>query len=108
MDSDVEVYRLFVLYYINFCTDLVITLKLIKVFWNQKPWVNKEARELLKIRDVAYKAQDTASYSLAKANLKHRYNAGTMMQAKSTSIPLPAQPELSLERNDIRSVIAEN
>lgn len=92
MDSDVEVYRLFVLYYINFCTDLVITLKLIKVFWNQKPWVNKEARELLKIRDVAYKAQDTASYSLAKANLKHRYNAGTMMQAKSTSIPY--QPSL--------------
>lgn len=93
MDSDVEVYRLFVLYYINFCTDLVITLKLIKVFWNQKPWVNKEARELLKIRDVAYKAQDTASYSLAKANLKHRYNAGTMMQAKSTSIPY--QPSLN-------------
>lgn len=46
-------------------------LQLIKVYWNQKPWVNEEARELLKIRDVAYKAQDTASYSLAKANLKH-------------------------------------
>ncbi|KAK3532935.1 hypothetical protein QTP70_003799 [Hemibagrus guttatus] len=49
--ADLEEYSSSVLAYITFCTDTVLTTKTIKVFPNQKPWLARKVRSLLKARN---------------------------------------------------------
>ena len=44
--------------YINFCVDLNISRKTSKVYPNNKPWVSKELRDLLKVKNQALVAGD--------------------------------------------------
>ncbi|KAK3543143.1 hypothetical protein QTP70_011677 [Hemibagrus guttatus] len=53
-----------------FCTDTVLTTKTIKVFPNQKPWLDRKVRSLLKARNVAYRSGDRLAYSNAQRELK--------------------------------------
>ncbi|KAK3560215.1 hypothetical protein QTP86_000764 [Hemibagrus guttatus] len=70
--ADLEEYRSSILAYIAFCTDTVLTTKTIKVFPNQKPWLDRKVCSLLKalvptclksttIVPVPKKQQDAAS-----------------------------------------------
>ncbi|KAK0152118.1 hypothetical protein N1851_006483 [Merluccius polli] len=51
-------------------TDSVTTLKRITTFPNQKPWMNREVRALLKAHDIAFRSGDRRAYSSSRANLK--------------------------------------
>lgn len=59
-----------VLCYIKNCIETVTVDKCIRIYPNQKPWMNKKVRQLLKERNNAFKSGDTAIYSTARANLK--------------------------------------
>ncbi|KAK3508817.1 hypothetical protein QTP70_009615 [Hemibagrus guttatus] len=68
--TDSNTYTPFVLDHINTCIDNVTTVKHVKHFPNQKPWMNSEVRLLMKARDAAFKFGDTEDYSRARVNLK--------------------------------------
>jgi len=53
--SDLESYTSAVLSYVQFCTDAVLPTKTVKVFPNQKPWMDGTVRPLLKAQDSAYR-----------------------------------------------------
>lgn len=44
--------------------------KKVRVFPNQKPWMNTTVQTLLKARDAAYRSGDTARNSTARTDLK--------------------------------------
>lgn len=78
--ADLEKYTTSVLAYVHFCTDTVLTTKTIRVFPNQKPWLDSTVCMLLKARDAAYRSGDMLVYSRARRDLnkgikeaKHRY-----------------------------------
>ncbi|KAI4896218.1 hypothetical protein NFI96_025832, partial [Prochilodus magdalenae] len=68
--ADLDEYASSVMGYIHFCTENVLPKKTIKVFPNQKPWVNKSVRALIKSRDEAFRSGDRLAYSAAQRNLK--------------------------------------
>ncbi|KAK3567875.1 hypothetical protein QTP86_027317 [Hemibagrus guttatus] len=68
--ADLEEYSSSVLAYIAFCTIIVLTTKTIKVFPNQKPWLDRKVRSLLKARNIAYRSGDRLAYSNARRELK--------------------------------------
>lgn len=70
VDSDLDQYTSSVLLYINFCTENVTTVKKIHDFPNEKLWLNNKVRNLLRLRDAAYRANDITAYNLAKSILK--------------------------------------
>ncbi|KAK3555550.1 hypothetical protein QTP86_021778 [Hemibagrus guttatus] len=55
---------------INMCIDNITTVKHVKHFPNQKPWMNSEVCLLLKARDAAFKSGSAEDYSRARAKLK--------------------------------------
>lgn len=59
-----------VLCYIKNCTDNVTEDKTIRVYPNRKPWMTQRVQQLLKDRNTAFRAGDSALYSAARANLK--------------------------------------
>lgn len=64
--TDIETYASSVLDYINICINNVTTHKLIKTFPNQKPWMNREIRLLLKARGAAFRSGDAEAYSSSR------------------------------------------
>ncbi|KAK3562124.1 hypothetical protein QTP86_030125, partial [Hemibagrus guttatus] len=64
----INTYTSSVLDHINMCIDNVTTVKHVKHFPIQKPWMNSEVHLLLKARDTAFKSGDAEDYS--RANLK--------------------------------------
>ena len=69
-DGDLDVFTDTVLCYIKNCVDTVTVEKRIPVYPNQKPWMTREVKQLLKDRNTALKTGDRALYSTARANLK--------------------------------------
>ena len=67
---DLDVYTQTVLFYITACVDTVTVNKQVKVFPNQKPWINNTVQTLFKARDTAYRSGDTVRYSSASPDLK--------------------------------------
>src|SRR4029434_4710065 len=61
--TDINAYASSVLDFINTNINSVTTLKQITTFPNQKPWMNREVRLLLKARDTAFRSGDTQAYS---------------------------------------------
>ena len=68
--TDINAYASSVLDFINTNINSVTTLKQITTFPNQKPWMNREVRLLLKARDIAFRSGDTQAYSSSRADLK--------------------------------------
>ncbi|KAK0135194.1 RNA-directed DNA polymerase from mobile element jockey [Merluccius polli] len=68
--SDLETYTTSVLDYVQFCTDAVLPTKTIKVFPNQKPWMDSTVRSLLRARDTAFRSGDRLAYSSARRELR--------------------------------------
>ena len=69
-DSNLEAYTSSVLDYVQFCTDAVLPTKTIRVFPNQKPWMDSMVRSLLRHRDAAFRSGDRLAYSTARRDLK--------------------------------------
>lgn len=69
-DDNIDTYTSSVLCYIKCCRDNVITMKRIRVFPNNKPWMTKDVQLLLKARNTAFRSGDPQQYSSARANLK--------------------------------------
>ncbi|KAI5617008.1 gastrula zinc finger protein XlCGF28.1-like, partial [Silurus asotus] len=67
---DIDCYTSSVLDYISSTTNGVTTQKQIITYPNQKPWMNKEVRLLLKARTTAFRSGDAQAYSTSRANLK--------------------------------------
>lgn len=42
----------------------------VRIFPNQKPWMNPEVRRLLRERNIAFRSGDSGVYSAARANLR--------------------------------------
>uniref|UniRef100_A0AAY4BNL9 Reverse transcriptase domain-containing protein n=1 Tax=Denticeps clupeoides TaxID=299321 RepID=A0AAY4BNL9_9TELE len=68
--TDIDIYTSSVLNYINTTIDTVTTQKQITTYPNQKPWMNKEVRLLLKARNNAFRSGDAQAYGISRANLK--------------------------------------
>ena len=68
--TDLDQYASSVLDYISETTDSVTTQKRITMYPNQKPWMNRDVRLLLKARNTAFRSGDAHAYSTARANLK--------------------------------------
>ena len=66
--ADLEEYTSAVLAYLHFCTETVMTTKTIKVFPNQKPWLDRNMRLLL--GDAAFRSGDKPAYKSARRDLK--------------------------------------
>src|SRR4029434_9224789 len=68
--QDLEVYTSTVLCYIKHCVDTVTVDRRIRVYPNQKPWMTKEVKVLLKDRSAHLRSGDEAQYRTARANLR--------------------------------------
>ncbi|KAI3375358.1 hypothetical protein L3Q82_021851 [Scortum barcoo] len=68
--TDLDGYTSSVLSYLKFFTDAVLPTKTIKVFPNQKPWLDSTVKPLLKACDAAYRSGDKLDYSIAWKELK--------------------------------------
>ena len=68
--TDVDTYTSAVMSYINTCIDNVTSVKRLKIFTYQKPWMNAEVRLLQKVCDTAFRSGDAEAYSSARAVLK--------------------------------------
>ncbi|KAI5617022.1 gastrula zinc finger protein XlCGF28.1-like [Silurus asotus] len=68
--TDINCYTSSVLDYISSTTDSVTTQKQIITYPNQRPWMNKEVRLLLKARTTAFRSGDAQAYSTSRNNLK--------------------------------------
>ncbi|KAI3360620.1 hypothetical protein L3Q82_002486 [Scortum barcoo] len=71
--TDLDGYTSSVLSYLKFCTDAVLPTKTIKVFPNQKPWLDSTVKPLLKACDTAYRSGDKLAYSIARKRTEKRH-----------------------------------
>lgn len=68
--TDLDRYATSVLDHISLTTHSVTTQKQITMYPNQKPWMNRDVRLLLKARNTAFRSGDAQAYSAARAKLK--------------------------------------
>ncbi|KAI3360890.1 hypothetical protein L3Q82_012903, partial [Scortum barcoo] len=68
--TNIESYSHSVLEYITTTIDSVTTERQITTYPNQKPWMNKEVRLLLKARNSAFRSGDAQAYCTSRADLK--------------------------------------
>ncbi len=71
-DDDIEVYSDTVMCFIRKCIENVVLTKTIRIYPNQKPWINSDVRVALSARTSAFKSGNTddrkqASYDLRKS-----------------------------------------
>ena len=69
-EDNIDIYASSVLFYIKCCMENITTTKQIRVFPNNKPWMNRGVRLLLKTRKTAFHSGDVQRYKTARANLK--------------------------------------
>ncbi len=71
-DDDIEAYSDSVTYFIRKCIEDVVPTKIIRIYPNQKPWINSDVRSALSARTSAFKSGNTddrkqASYDLRRS-----------------------------------------
>ncbi len=71
-DDDIEAYSDTVTFFIRKCIDDVVPTKTIRIYPNQKPWINSDVRSALSARTSAYKSGNSddrkqASYDLRRS-----------------------------------------
>ncbi|KAI3362790.1 hypothetical protein L3Q82_001844 [Scortum barcoo] len=67
--TDLDQYASSVLDHISTTIDSVTTQKQITMYPNQKPWMNRDVRLLLKARNTAFRSGDAQAYSTAQPGL---------------------------------------
>ncbi len=71
-DDDIEAYSDTVTCFIRKCIEDVVPTKTIRIYPNQKPWINSDVRSALSARTSAFKSRNTddrkqASYDLRRS-----------------------------------------
>ena len=56
--------------YMNFCMNMILPKKIVKIYPNEKPWMTKEVRLLLKAKKQAFQSGDRGKLKVAQSNLK--------------------------------------
>ena len=56
--------------YMNFCMNMILPKKIVKIYPNEKPWMTKEVRLLLKAKKQAFQSGDRVKLKVAQSNLK--------------------------------------
>ncbi|KAI3351412.1 hypothetical protein L3Q82_020270 [Scortum barcoo] len=120
--TDLDQYASSVLDHISTTIDSVTTQKQITMYPNQKPWMNRDVRLLLKARNTAFRSGDVQAYSTARAELKrgikkakHRYKGklnnfyarferGNTATATKAAVTPDHQP-LTLSPDDVGAVL---
>ena len=46
--------------YINFCEDMLIPTKMVKIFPNNKPWITKALKKTINEKKIAFQSNRTA------------------------------------------------
>lgn len=73
--EDVNVYTFTVLSYVQYCVDNVTVNKQVRCYLNNKPWMNRDVKLLLRERDIAFRSGNKDLYSSARSNLKRGIKA---------------------------------
>lgn len=67
---NLEEYTETVLGFISKCIDDVTIIKTVKLRSTDKSWLTSKVRSLLRLRDAAFRSDDTEAYNLARSDLK--------------------------------------
>lgn len=62
--------------YINFCVDVVIPHKTIKLYPNNKPYTTKDVKDCIKRKRAAFRNKDLMQLRSAQRELKQKLNIG--------------------------------
>ncbi len=89
-DDDIEAYSDSVTCFIRKCIDDVVPTKTIRIYPNQKPWINSDVRSALSARTSAFKSGNTddrkqASYDLRRSIKLPNDNTKTKLKNISTT-----------------------
>ena len=95
-EDNVDTYASTVLFYIKSCINVITTTRQVRVFSNNKPWLNREVRLLLKARNAAFHSGDELQYREARAKLKRGIRDAKAMYSQRI--------EQHLESSDTRQV----
>jgi len=68
--------------YINFCVELNIPTKEIRVYPNNKPYVTKGIKEIINVRKVAFKEKDIRTLKQTERELKIKLNEAKEVHKK--------------------------
>ncbi|XP_067658336.1 uncharacterized protein [Haliotis asinina] len=82
--------------YINFCVDLVIPVKEIKTYPNNKPWVSKELKKLLNEKKTAFEENDKVRVKNVQKDINWK-----VYQCKND---FKNKVESQFKQNDLRQV----
>ncbi len=90
-DDDIEAYSDSVTCFIRKCIDDVVPTKTIRIYPNQKPWINSDVRSALSARTSAFKSGNTddrkqASYDLRRSIKAAKRQYKTKLKNISTTI----------------------
>ncbi len=89
-DDDIEAYSDSVTCFIRKCIEDVVPTKTIRIYPNQKPWINSDVRSVLSTRTSAFKSGNTddrkqARYDLRKSiKVAKQNNIKTKLKNNST------------------------
>ena len=70
-DDDIDKRTEIISDYINFCTDLCLPQKSIRMCTNQKPWITKQIQEMIDHKQDAHKSGNRKLYNKLKRNIKN-------------------------------------
>ena len=82
--------------YINFCVESCVPKKTIKLFSNNKPWVNREVKQVLNKKKIAFKNQNKEEIKQVQKELKWVIKRGKEEYKKKI--------EENFKENDMRRV----
>ncbi len=90
-EDDIEAYSDTVTCFIRKCIDDVVPTKTIRIYPNQKPWINSDVRSALSARTSAFKSGNTddrkqASYDLRRSIKAAKQTYKTKLKNTSTTI----------------------
>ncbi len=74
-DGDIEAYSDSVMCFIRKCIEDVVPTKTIRIYPNQKPWINSDVRSALSARTSAFKSGNTDDRKQASYNLRRSIKA---------------------------------
>ncbi|XP_077990622.1 uncharacterized protein LOC144444944 [Glandiceps talaboti] len=69
--ADLDEYTETVIHYIKFCENICIPVKAMTKFPNDKPWFDKNIRQKIIAKQVAYQSKDDQQYKKAKYDLRN-------------------------------------
>ncbi len=83
-DDDMEGYSDYVTSFIRKCIEDVLPTKIIRIYPNQKPWINSDVRSALSARTSAFKSGNTDDRKQASYDLRRSIKAAKRQYKKQS------------------------